>query len=182
MRRPSKGLLFALLLLVPILSGCADEPANEAVIEEPVEEPAIEQPSTDTMASAAAGATVTVTQMEPYGQYLADADGRALYLFVADADAEGSTCYDACAEAWPPFLASEGSPMARGAAQEALLGTIERNDGTMQVTYNGWPLYYFVQDQGANQPQGQDVMGFGAEWYLLTPQGEEVHAEGGESS
>ena len=125
-----------------------------------------------------AGAVVETAQNDSIGTYLTDADGRALYLFLQDEQGSGeSTCYDQCAQAWPPFIAEEGSPVARGAAADSLLGTLQRQDGAAQVTYNGWPLYYYAQDQGPGQLTGQDVMGFGAEWYLVTPQGTEAHAE-----
>lgn len=122
------------------------------------------------------GVRVEVAEEEPYGAYLVDAEGSSLYLFLADS-AEGSACYDACAEAWPP-LVTEGEPAAGDGVEASMLGTIERQDGTMQVTYNGWPLYYFVRDQEPGDTAGQDVEGFGAEWYLVSPQGEKVEAEG----
>ena len=108
------------------------------------------------------------------GQYLVDAEGRSVYLFEADTQGTGgqqavSGCYDACAEAWPPLIA--------GAAFDPgvnLVGTAPRNDGTMQVTYNGWPVYYYVKDRAPGQTTGHDIEDFGAEWYLLTPDGEKV--------
>ena len=130
----------------------------------------------DTMA-AARGAVVQVAQNDSLGAYLTDANGRALYLFLKDEQGSGeSTCYDACAQAWPPFIAEQGTPTARGQAQSSLVDTLQRRDGATQVTYNGWPLYYYAQDQGSGQLTGQDIMGYGAEWYLVTPQGTEVHA------
>ena len=59
----------------------------------------------------------------------------------------------------------------------SLIGAIERRDGTLQVTYNGWPLYYFVKDQKPGDTTGQDIEGFGEEWYLLTPAGDTVHGK-----
>ena len=47
----------------------------------------------------------------------------------------------------------------------------------MQVTYNGWPLYYFIKDKAPGDTMGQDVKGFGAEWYLVMPSGKEVHSK-----
>ena len=124
------------------------------------------------------GAVVQTAQNDSLGAYLTDADGRALYLFEKDQKGSGeSTCYDACAQAWPPFTAGSSSPMAQGQAQRSMIDTLQRRDGAVQVTYNGWPLYYFAQDQGSAQLQGQDIMGFGAEWYALTPDGTEAHAE-----
>jgi predicted lipoprotein with Yx(FWY)xxD motif len=124
-------------------------------------------------------AKVEVSQKEAYGKYLSDADGKSLYLFEADTEND-STCYDACAAAWPP-LTTEGEPTAGQGADKSMLSTIERKDGSMQVTYNGWPLYYFVKDQQAGDIKGQDIEGFGAEWYLVSPAGEKVHGEGEQS-
>ena len=120
-------------------------------------------------------AKVTVEQSEQYDAYLADADGRALYLFTADKQGSGeSACYDACAEAWPPMLVDR-EPQAGEQVDASLLDTIKREGGESQATYNGWPLYYYVQDQGPGEATGQDVHGFGGEWYLVTPAGEQVH-------
>ena len=53
----------------------------------------------------------------------------------------------------------------------ALLGTTLRDDGTTQVTYNGWPLYYFVGDAAAGDVAGQNVNEI---WFVLAPDGEYV--------
>jgi predicted lipoprotein with Yx(FWY)xxD motif len=107
----------------------------------------------------------------PVGRYLADSSGRALYLFEADKGAQGSTCYDACAQAWPPVITS-GLPSSLSAELDGTkLGTVARRDGTLQATYAGWPLYYYVKDRSAGDIHGQDLMDFGAEWYLVTPAG-----------
>jgi predicted lipoprotein with Yx(FWY)xxD motif len=66
---------------------------------------------------------------------------------------------------------TDAQPKAGDKVQSDLLGTIQRQDGSTQVTYNGWPLYYFSRDQGPGQTTGQDVHGFGGEWYLITPEG-----------
>ena len=129
-----------------------------------------------------AGETIKVGQSPEYGQHLVDGEGRAVYLFTADDQGQGDTkeavsnCYDSCAEAWPPVL-SEAEPQAEGAAQSELLGRIERKDGDMQVTYNGWPLYYFMQDQDTGQAVGQELVSFDGEWYLVRADGEKVGHE-----
>lgn len=123
-------------------------------------------------------AKVTVVQSPEHGAYLADAEGRSLYLFTADQQRNGndkavSRCYDKCAQAWPPLLTSD-EPEAGEQAQDSMLGTVQRTDNTTQVTYNGWPLYYFVKDKAPQQTTGQDVHGFGGEWYLVTPEGKKA--------
>jgi len=69
-----------------------------------------------------------------------------------------------------------GHAPSRGRCQGKMLGTMDY-DGQKVVTYHGWPLYYFTRDEDADAPQGQDVESFGGEWYLITPEGEKVHAE-----
>ena len=125
-------------------------------------------------------ATVTIAESEEYGTYLADGDGRPLYLFTADTQGgEDATaeiaCEADCLDAWPLFTA-EGEPEAGEGADAEMLGTLEHEDETV-VTYNGWPLYYFAKDEGADAPQGQDIESFGGEWYLVTPEGEKVGHE-----
>ncbi len=63
--------------------------------------------------------------------------------------------------------------MVKGGAQASMLGTTERKDGTMQVTYNGHPLYTFVKDEKSGEANGNDYKAFGAQWYALMPNGEE---------
>jgi predicted lipoprotein with Yx(FWY)xxD motif len=126
-------------------------------------------------------AKVDVGQSDQYGAYLTDGEGRALYLFTADQQGSGDTspvsnCYDDCAKAWPPLLTSS-EPEAGEGGDASLLGTFERKDGAKQVTYNGWPLYYFIKDQGAGDTAGQDKHGFGGGWYLVTPEGNKAEGE-----
>ena len=124
---------------------------------------------------------LTTAQSAKFGTYVADRNGRALYMFTADRRGQGSTtaeshCYDQCAVAWPPLLA-EGTPALAEQLQKNLLGSITRKDGKRQVTYGGWPLYYYVKDKGAGSTTGQDVHGSGGEWYLLGPDGNKIDHE-----
>lgn len=56
-----------------------------------------------------------------------------------------SDCQGQCALTWQPLLTSGPASAGPGVDQHAL-GTIVRPDGTLQVTYNGKPLYLFVND------------------------------------
>jgi predicted lipoprotein with Yx(FWY)xxD motif len=116
-------------------------------------------------------AVVKVTNTPDLGKVIVDAEGMTMYDFHKDKGTT-SSCYGACAEAWPPLL-TEGAPKAMGGAEASLLGVTKRKDGTEQVTYNGHPLYGFVEDQKPGETNGNDVDGFGAEWYALMPNGEE---------
>jgi predicted lipoprotein with Yx(FWY)xxD motif len=121
-------------------------------------------------------AKLEVEQDQPFGAYLTDAEGRALYMFTADEKgAAQSACEGECADAWPPLL-TQGEPQLGEQVSEDLISTIEREDGATQVAYAGWPLYYFVKDQGPGEATGQDVHGFGGEWYLVAPSGEQIEA------
>ncbi len=95
-----------------------------------------------------------------------------LYDFHKDKGTMPS-CYGACAKNWPPLITT-GNPQAMGAAQASMLGTTERKDGTMQVTYDGHPLYTFVGDKGPGEATGNDITAFGGEWYALLPNGKEA--------
>jgi len=133
-----------------------------------------------TFAVAQEAGTVKAAESTEHGQYLTDADGRALYLFEADTKGEGDvaatvSCTGECLDRWPP-LHSEGEPQAGEMIDAAKLGTIE-HDGGMMVTYNGWPLYYFVEDTAAGDTKGHDIEEFGGEWYLITPEGEKAEDE-----
>jgi predicted lipoprotein with Yx(FWY)xxD motif len=124
----------------------------------------------DPAAGGQAGTTVAVGATE-LGDVLVDGDGNTLYLFVPD-DQGASTCYDDCEQNWPPLT---GTAAAGDGTDESLLGTVDRDDGTAQVTYNDWPLYYFAGDAAAGGTSGQ---GIGDVWFVLDAAGEPVR-EGG---
>ena len=107
-----------------------------------------------------------------YGKIIVDGPGRALYLFDADRSPV-STCYTACATAWPPFVMTQ-PPTAGLDLAQALTSTTTRNDGSKQVTYNGHPLYYYIGDAGPGQVNCQAVVEFGGGWYVLDGQGNKI--------
>lgn len=116
-------------------------------------------------------AVVSVGSVSELGALIVDGGGHTLYDFHKDRGAT-SACYEACAAAWPPLL-TDGRPEAEKHASASKLGTTRRNDGTVQVTYAGHPLYTYAADTKPGQANGNDVDQFGGEWYALTPQGGE---------
>jgi predicted lipoprotein with Yx(FWY)xxD motif len=52
-----------------------------------------------------------------------------------------------------------------------LLGTTKRKDGTVQVTYNKWPLYLWVIDSGPKESTGQAINNLGGKWFVISPNG-----------
>jgi predicted lipoprotein with Yx(FWY)xxD motif len=117
-------------------------------------------------------ATGTVsTRQTKLGRVLVDASGRTLYLFEKDKGAM-SSCSGACASIWPPLTA--GKAKAGTGVAAAKLGTAKRSDGKTEVTYAGHPLYTYAGDQKPGDVQGQGLDQFGAEWYVLAPDGHKI--------
>lgn len=117
-------------------------------------------------------AYVALGSVPKLGMILVDSKGFVLYDFHKDKGTT-SSCYGACAQGWPPLL-TEGEPQPSNGANASLLGTTERKDGTMQVTYKGHPLYTFAGDQKPGEANGNDISAFGAQWYALKGNGEEA--------
>lgn len=115
--------------------------------------------------SAQDATTVETADNPALGMILTDSEGMTLYLFEKDVPNSGkSVCNDTCAENWPAFTADDPLTLPEGVPGE--LTQITRDDGSMQVAYNGQPLYYFVGDEAAGDTNGQDV---GEVWYVVNP-------------
>lgn len=123
-------------------------------------------PSAD--ANGKPGTKVTTGDSE-FGTMLFGADGQAIYIWEVEESATPE-CYDDCAEAWPPVL-TEGKAVAAGDVDPALLGTARRRDGTLQVTYNGHPLYYYAHE-GPGEVKCHDVATHGGLWWVVQPDGD----------
>lgn len=123
---------------------------------------------------------VVTAAPSPYGPVLFAAGGRALYLRSFD-ETTGpslplqSTCTGTCAIAWPPLIAPgpDGPFAASHGVNAAELGTVQRPDGTFQVTYFGHPLYEFIRDASmpAGAVSGENIAAFNAFWHLDTTGG-----------
>ena len=99
-----------------------------------------------------------------YGRMLWGPGPQAIYIFEND-EPDKSRCYGDCAEAWPPVLTKE-KPVAGRGVREGLLGTTRRRNGKKQVTYNGHPLYYYV-DEGPREVLCHDVFLNGGYWWVV---------------
>jgi len=109
---------------------------------------------------------LAVTEDAKYGKFLADDAGRSLYMFTKDTK-DTTNCYDKCEQAWPPLLSLGDATLGEG-VDKAMVGTTMRKDGTVQVTYNGMPLYYYAKDAKPGDTTGQNV---GTVWFLVAPDG-----------
>ncbi|SNR72189.1 Predicted lipoprotein with conserved Yx(FWY)xxD motif [Haloechinothrix alba] len=120
-----------------------------------------------------AEATVATSDSE-VGTILTDGQGNTLYLFTEDSPGT-SACEDDCLQAWPTL---EGEAAAGDGVDAELLDTIERPDGTVQATYNDWPLYYYAEDAESGDLNGQGV---NDAWWVVDPGGNAIQQmpEGG---
>ena len=127
---------------------------------------AVASPAASPMASPAAADTSVVVLADPeLGDILTDSEGMVLYTFTKDEQGSGvSTCEDDCLANWPPFVADDPLTLPEGVPGE--LTQIERSDGSMQVAYNGWPLYYFAGDTAPGDTNGHEV---GDVWFVVVP-------------
>jgi predicted lipoprotein with Yx(FWY)xxD motif len=152
------------------LAGCGAEderPAERAEQSDPT--PAATATATPTAAKQeATGTKLNVAQSE-FGSMLFDSRKQAIYVF--ERDPEGKTvCYGDCAEAWPPVY-TDGDPVAGKGVRAALLGTVKRRDGRLQVTYAGKPLYFYAHE-GPGQVLCHNVNLNGGFWWVVAPSGE----------
>jgi predicted lipoprotein with Yx(FWY)xxD motif len=129
-------------------------------------------PSSSSSTPVASAATVH-TANSKYGQILVDGSGRTLYMLTAD-KGPMSTCYSTCASIWPPQTTT-GMP-ANSGVTASLVGTTTRTDNTMQVVYNGDPLYTFSHDAKAGDVNGEGLATFGGTWYVVGTNGNAITA------
>ena len=163
-------------LALGVLAGCAGTPGASpsadptsapATASDPAtaSTPAAASTPAETTASesapAAEDATLALTMATtPLGSILVDGTGMTLYMFTKDA-AGMSACEGQCLVNWPPLL---GVPTEGPGVDDSKLGSFTRTDGSVQATYNGWPLYYWIKDAAPGDTTGQNVQGV---WYVL---------------
>ncbi|MBP9951047.1 MAG: hypothetical protein V9G14_10895 [Cypionkella sp.] len=86
-----------------------------------------------------------------------DANGMTLYVF--DKDKAGvSTCYDDCANKWPPYLGKASDALSEGWT------LVDREGGAKQWAYDGKPMYYFAGDKAKGDASGD---GLGGVWHVV---------------
>lgn len=106
----------------------------------------------------------TVARM---GKVVTDGEGWTLYRFDKDsANPPTSNCAGECAKIWPPAL-TDGNPEISGIAPDKV-GTVNRQEGTKQLTIGGWPVYRYAGDEKPGQWKGQGV---GGTWFVVAPDG-----------
>ena len=111
--------------------------------------------------SSGSAAMVSVKHVDGVGNVLVDSKGDALYSPMQEAGGK-VLCTGSCTSIWLP-LTTSGSAKPTGTPDvSAKLGTLDRPDGAVQVTYQGKPLYTFVEDTSPGTVTGngfQDQFG-----------------------
>lgn len=100
------------------------------------------------------------------GAYLIASNAMTLYTFSRDAS-NTSTCTGLCAKTWPPYTIPSRDVLANvQAGINGKVDAITRDDGSLQVTYDGQPLYFYVNDKVSGDLTGQGV---GNVWFIVKP-------------
>jgi predicted lipoprotein with Yx(FWY)xxD motif len=157
-----------ILALTIVAAGCGGSDA--AGVAAPSDRMTATSMTADGAAAKTTGRTVKVVRSQ-FGSILGDGRGQAFYLFDKEKTRK-SECYRACARAWPPVL-TKGRPKAGKGARKSLIGTTRRRDGSLQVTYRGRPLYYYVHD-APGRVLCHNVDEFGGLWLVLRASGKAV--------
>lgn len=165
-------------VLLLVLTGCSRTTTPDAATDDPTTPPPTEtteptpieqtQPTESPSEVAPRGVTIT-TGDSPFGTMLFDANDQAIYIWELEPTSEAE-CYGDCARAWPPVL-TEGEPVAAGDVRPGLLGTTERRDGSLQVTYNDHPLYFYA-DEAPGEVKCHNVATHGGLWWVIKPDGD----------
>ena len=123
--------------------------------------------------TAAAGNSITISTA---AGRLVGPNGHTLYENTVDT-ATTISCTGACAAEWPPVT---GNPVVSGGLNASDFATASRPDGSMQVTFQGHPLYYFVNDKSAGSAKGNGEADQGGSWHIASAA--PVSTTGGTSS
>ncbi len=173
-----RPMTLVLAVAVLLVAGCGgDEPEVESPAPVASASPEVDRTVTPQAKGEATAPTGTgdragteiVLAASEFGDMLYDADQQAIYVFERDRAGE-TTCFGECAEAWPPVY-TKAEPVAGDGVVAKLLGTLERDDGRMQVTYAGRPLYYYAHE-GPGEVRCHNVDLNGGLWWVVGPDGE----------
>jgi mono/diheme cytochrome c family protein len=157
---------FAVIFMVAALA-VAQEAAEETPTQETPKEETTQEAPAGEAATPAATPQLAVAEYPMLGQFLTDGEGRSLYLNLEDAG-DGAACTESCLRYWPAFTASE-VPQAAEGIDASLLAAAADAEGEAQISYNGWPLYYFAYDLMPGETRGAGIADV---WHLVSPAGE----------
>jgi len=160
----------SLILILGACSSAGSSPTEESTPSVAATESSAPSESAPAESQPATGEASVLVADSDLGQILTDADGNTIYFFANDEEGV-SNCTGDCLANWPPVEAS-GTPSAADGVT-ADLGTMDRDDGTTQLTVNGYPAYYFAHDEAAGDTNGQ---GQGDVWWVFGADGEPIES------
>ncbi|HEX5824168.1 MAG TPA: hypothetical protein VFY18_06905 [Candidatus Limnocylindrales bacterium] len=165
------GLLPLILVLVACTGGATTAPASQTPSQAAPPSTAVESgpPSAEPSAAASPATTGATVEAKPVGsigtKLVAGSNSMTVYTFTKDVKDSGkSNCSGGCADTWPALSVPAGGTPTGGSGVTGKLGTITRDDGSLQVTYNGLPLYFFKNDKAPG-----DANGVYANWEAVAP-------------
>jgi predicted lipoprotein with Yx(FWY)xxD motif len=111
---------------------------------------------------------VQVGSSAKFGNILVNGQGMTLYALSSEA---GGTihCSGGCLSVWLPVLVPAGGTAPTSVTgASGTFGTLTRPEG-MQVTYNGFPVYTFVNDKAPGDTNGDGIVAtaLGGTWHLM---------------
>ncbi|WP_277213577.1 COG4315 family predicted lipoprotein [Isoptericola croceus] len=146
--------------------------------EEAADDGATDTTTEETTEAEPMGDAVLATTDSELGTIVVDGEGMTVYYFTPDEPGSGvSVCEDECLINWPPVHAQDEDPQVDGVTAE--VGTITGNDGELQVTLDGRPVYLFVGDEAPGDVAGQAVEDV---WWVVAPDGAEITETAGAGS
>jgi predicted lipoprotein with Yx(FWY)xxD motif len=163
--RRAAALVAAALLMVVLVAGCGGGSSSSSTTSTAAETTSTPAPPKPPPNAEEGTVFVSLGSAKGLGEVLVDSEGHTLYDF------SGESCEGACMKAWPPLLDESGEPQPSNGTAAAHLGTIERPDGTTQVTYSGHPLYRFGGDKAPGEANGDGQSAFGGTWTALKGNG-----------
>ncbi|WP_164233423.1 COG4315 family predicted lipoprotein [Microbacterium hydrocarbonoxydans] len=167
-----RSAIAAALLITLALAGCSSPGGSGGTDPgggDPYGAPSSDSTPSEDSPPAADDAELRVAD-SPLGEIVVDGEGLTVYMFDSDTQgADASACEGQCLTNWPPVTTDSTEPVVSGVTGE--VGTIAAADGSMQITLDGWPLYYFAGDQAAGDVNGQGVNDV---WWVLSPAGERI--------
>ena len=158
--------LLAIAIIVAACSSSGSSQTVAAVTQAPAVTPAPATQAAPASQAAAAGGTVLAKTINGQTVLVAASNGMTVYTFTNDTAGSGkSACSGGCLTKWPALTVPAGSTATAGDGVTGALATITRtDDGTLQVTYNGLPLYFFSGDKAPG-----DMNGSYPNWNLVKP-------------
>jgi predicted lipoprotein with Yx(FWY)xxD motif len=173
---PRNLISVAVIVVAGLAAGCSSAATSAPASQAPASQAPASQPAASSAAPAASSAAPAASSAAPSASSSAPASGpviktasvgslgtvivassnsMTLYTFSKDVKDSGkSVCTGGCATTWPPLTVATGTTPTGDTGVSGKIATITRDDGTVQVTYNGLPLYFFSGDKAAGDSNG----------------------------